>query len=55
MFVEGHALEFRAEAFNATNRTNFQAPNGNRSSNSFGAISSTFPARQVQFALKYIF
>ncbi|HYO81862.1 MAG TPA: TonB-dependent receptor [Bryobacteraceae bacterium] len=55
MFAEDHALEFRVEAFNATNRTNFQAPNGNRSSNSFGAISSTFPARQVQLALKYIF
>jgi hypothetical protein len=53
--IEGHALEFRAEAFNATNRTNFQAPNSNRSSNAFGSITSTFPAREVQFALKYVF
>jgi hypothetical protein len=52
---EGQALEFRAEAFNATNRTNFNAPNSNRSSSSFGAISSTLPQRQIQFALQYIF
>jgi hypothetical protein len=55
MFWEGHNIEFRAEAFNATNRTNFQSPNGNRSSSSFGQISGTFPARQFQFALKYLF
>ncbi len=53
--TERQALEFRAEAFNATNQTNFMPPNSNRSSGSFGAISSTFPARQIQFALKYLF
>ena len=53
--TEGSRLEFRAEGFNALNRTNFQAPESNRSSNSFGTITQTFPAREVQFALKYIF
>jgi hypothetical protein len=55
VFVEGHNVEFRAEAFNVTNRTNLMAPNSNRSSGSFGQIGGTFPARQIQFALKYIF
>jgi hypothetical protein len=55
VFVEGHSVEFRAEAFSVTNRTNLMAPDSNRSSGSFGQISGTFPARQIQFALKYIF
>ncbi|MBC7928139.1 MAG: TonB-dependent receptor [Bryobacteraceae bacterium] len=52
---ESHALEFRAEAFNTTNRTNFNPPNSNRSAGAFGQLQSTLPARQVQFALKYLF
>ena len=35
--------------------TNFNTPEGNRSSSSYGTITSTFPARQVQFALKLVF
>jgi hypothetical protein len=53
--TEGTALEFRGEAFNALNRTNFMAPNSNRSSNAFGTIGGTFPAREVQLALKFVF
>ncbi len=52
---ESRALEFRSEAFNLLNHTNFQAPDGNRSNSSFGSITSTFPARQLQFALKLMF
>ena len=55
IWQEGHYLQFRTEFFNALNKTNFSAANGDRSSSSFGAISSTFPARQIQFALKLIF
>ena len=52
---EGARLEFRAEAFNLLNQTNFQAPNSNISSSAFGSITSTFPARQLQFAAKILF
>ena len=55
LFSESRKLEFRAEAFNLLNHTNFMAPNSNISSTSFGSITSTFPARQLQFALKLIF
>jgi hypothetical protein len=48
-------LEFRAEFFNALNKTNFGAANGNRSSADFGTIRSTFPARQIQLGLKFYF
>lgn len=52
LWSETSKLEFRAEAFNVVNRTNFTAPDGNRSNATFGTITSTFPARQVQFAMK---
>ena len=55
LFREGMRLEFRAEFFNLFNRTNLLAPDGNRSNNTFGQISGTFPARQGQFALKLLF
>ena len=54
-FRDGGFVELRAEAFNALNRTNFGSPNGDRSSNAFGTIRSTFPARQVQLAVKVSF
>jgi hypothetical protein len=52
---EGRSLEFRTEIFNTVNKTNFSAANGDRSSSSFGKITSTLPARQVQFALRFAF
>jgi hypothetical protein len=52
---EQNRLEFRAEFFNLFNRTNFQNANSNRSSSSFGTISGTYPARQIQFGLKLYF
>ena len=48
-------LEFRAEFFNLFNRTNFQAANSDINSAAFGNISNTFPARQIQLALKFTF
>ncbi|MEW6130179.1 MAG: TonB-dependent receptor [Acidobacteriota bacterium] len=48
-------LEFRMETFNLLNKTNFGAANPDRSSSAFGTIRSTFPARQIQFALKLAF
>jgi hypothetical protein len=48
-------LEFQAECFNVLNKTNFQAPNSNRSNSNFGTITSTFAARVMQFALRLQF
>lgn len=48
-------VEFRAEFFNLFNKTNFGGANPDRSSAAFGTIRSTFPARQIQFALKIAF
>jgi hypothetical protein len=49
------SLQFRAEAFNLWNRSNFRPANGNISAATFGAITSTYPARQIQLALKLLF
>ena len=55
LWSESRRLEFRMEAFNLFNQTNFTAPNSDISSSSFGSITGTFPARQIQFALKVLF
>lgn len=52
---EGSRVEFRSEYFNLFNVTNLGAPNSNVSSSSFGRVTSAFPARQIQFALKLYF
>ena len=44
----------RVEAFNLLNRTNFQAPNGNRSAAGFGTITATYDARQLQLGVKVL-
>ncbi len=48
-------FEFRAEFFNLFNRTNFRAPNGNRSAGAFGTITATYDPRIIQFGLKLNF
>jgi hypothetical protein len=53
--TEATRLEFRAEFFNLFNKTNFLAANPDITSASFGTITSAFPARQVQLALKIYF
>ncbi len=51
-FREILKLQFRAEMFNAFNRVNFYAPDGNLTDSTFGVISSTLPPRDIQFGLK---
>lgn len=53
---ESKQFEFRMEAFNLLNKTNFGSPNANRSSGAFGSITSLAqPAREIQFALRFAF
>ncbi len=52
---EGMALQFRSEFFNVLNHTNFGPPTTDITNAGFGTITSAFPARQIQFALKLMF
>jgi hypothetical protein len=50
--------EFRAEAFNITNTTNFATPNATLGSSTFGALTATsanYQPRVFQFVLKFAF
>ena len=65
IWKERTKLEFRMEAFNLFNRTNFLTPDSNASNvrfdsagnytGSYGKITGAFAARQIQFALKLLF
>ena len=55
LWREGANLDFRAEAFNVLNKVNYQAPDANISDGAFGTITSNYPPRQLQLALKFIF
>ena len=48
-------FEFRVEAFNLLNRTNFRAPNGNRSAAAYGTITTTYDPRILQLGFKASF
>ena len=52
---ESMALEFRAEFFNAFNHTQFDNPNGNFSSSTFGAVTGARDPRIGQMSLKFVF
>ena len=60
LWSEASHMEFRAEAFNLFNTTNFTPYSGfsatySPGSSSFGVFTQTFPARQIQLALKLVF
>ena len=60
LWSESSRLEFRAEAFNLLNTTNFNVNSGFTTtfapgSGSYGVFTTTYPPRQVQMALKLIF
>lgn len=55
LWSEASNLDFRTEAFNILNKVNYGAPDGNISNSTFGSITSAYPARQLQFAVKVIF
>jgi hypothetical protein len=48
-------LQVRAEFFNLFNKTNFLAPNANRSAAGFGAITGAYDPRLIQLAVKLNF
>ncbi|MBT9331533.1 TonB-dependent receptor [Paracidobacterium acidisoli] len=52
-FTEDTRLQFRAEMYNAFNHANFYTPNTGLGSGSFGVITNTFPARDIQLAMKF--
>ena len=52
---ENHAIEFRAEAFNAPNHMNPGNPVVILTSGTFGKMQSAADPRIMRFALKYVF
>ncbi len=49
------SFEFRLEAFNLLNRTNFRAPNGVRTAGAYGTITATYDPRILQLGFKASF
>jgi hypothetical protein len=54
-FSEESRLQFRAEFFNLLNRVNLFLPNIDLNGPSFGRSIEAFDAREIQFALKFLF
>ncbi len=52
---ESVSLQFRSEFFNILNHTNFGLPTAVSTSSAFGTVRTTYPSRQIQFALKLLF
>jgi hypothetical protein len=53
--TERQRIQFRAEAFNLENWTNFNNPVSTVSSGTFGRITAAYDPRVLQFALKMLF
>jgi hypothetical protein len=52
---ESGRFDFEAGFYNAWNHVQWGNPTFNRTNANFGRISTTRPARQIQFSLKYVF
>jgi hypothetical protein len=52
---EAANFQFRAEFFNLFNNVNLQIPDGSMTSGTFGKSTGVYPARNIQFGLKFIF
>jgi hypothetical protein len=48
-------MQFRAEAFNATNTPPFNPPNAQVGAPGFGVINTALTPRDLQFGLKLLF
>jgi Carboxypeptidase regulatory-like domain/TonB dependent receptor len=48
-------IQFRMDAFNLFNRVNLYNPIGNMGSSQFGQSIAAFPARELQYSLKFMF
>ena len=58
LWSEASALELRVDSFNTVNRSNYQAPsdtNATDISTTYGQITTAYPARELQGAVKLIF
>ena len=55
MVTEGKEFQFRAEAFNLLNHTNFRLPDSDISSPTFNRILEAQLPRLIQLALKFPF
>jgi hypothetical protein len=53
--TEHMRLQFRAEMFNATNKVNFNAPQGSVTATNFGQITAAAGGRVVQLGLRLAF
>jgi hypothetical protein len=53
--TERTALQVRAEFFNLFNRAQFLEPDTNISSGTFGQVTTTYPARVIQFGGRFTF
>jgi hypothetical protein len=53
--TEHTAIELRAEFFNLFNHAQFQNPDTNIGSGTFGQVTSTYDPRLIQFAARFTF
>ena len=52
---ENQAIEFRFDAFNALNHANFNLPGRIFGAANFGVVTSAQDARELQFAVRWVF